>query len=311
MLLRIAGMPPDCATILRFCTHIDARLPRASPPWVPECVGCACMPAMMGGIPPALPTRAWLASLLHARSPRARPHCCCTLALDTCIAMPWMMASMPPSVAILFWFSWLPHTSLRMHPHASSTIPACPGKLRSASTMSRGPLPLAILFLLASLRARFLSAQQQYWRHSWWLLCFSMAAMMGVMPSICAILTWLSSWQLKLPRARAHFCWHPALSAKRFIAAIVTWMPPHCPTRCCTAELLHARSPSASAPCWLTLMREGCVFIPATMASMPPSAMILFWWSALPHDSLPSVWQASSTMPLCPGLFLSACTTSL
>jgi hypothetical protein len=42
---------------------------------VPECVGCACMPAIMGGMPPARPTRAWFASLLHARSPRARPHC--------------------------------------------------------------------------------------------------------------------------------------------------------------------------------------------------------------------------------------------
>ena len=38
----------------------DARLPMARPPCVPECVGCACIPEMMGGIPPTRPMRACL-----------------------------------------------------------------------------------------------------------------------------------------------------------------------------------------------------------------------------------------------------------
>mmetsp|Transcript_12497 Transcript_12497/g.29954 ORF Transcript_12497/g.29954 Transcript_12497/m.29954 type:complete len:492 (-) Transcript_12497:641-2116(-) len=163
-------------------------------------------------------------------------------------------------------------------------------------------------FLFASLSDRFLSAQQQYWRHSWWFECFSIAAMTGVIPSNCAIFTWLSSWQAKLPRARAHFCWHPAFSTKRFMAAIVTWMPPPWPMRCWTPELLQARSPRASAPCCDTLSREGCDFIPATIPSTPPSPAILFWCSWLPQASLPSVWHASSTIPEWMWLFLSACT---
>mmetsp|Transcript_29057 Transcript_29057/g.61038 ORF Transcript_29057/g.61038 Transcript_29057/m.61038 type:complete len:469 (+) Transcript_29057:443-1849(+) len=310
MLRRMAGTPPAAAMARRLATQSDARLPSASPPCVPECVGCACMPAMMGGMAPARPARAWFASLLHARSPSASPHCCWTEALPRCIAMPAMMASMPPSAATRFWFSALPQTSLRMQPHASSTMPACPGYPRSASTISRGPRPPATRFLFASLSARFLSAQQQYCRHSWCPPCRSIAAMIGVIPSSCAIFTWLSSWQARLPRARAHFCWHPALSANRFIAAITAWIPPHWPTRCWTALLLQARSPRARAPCCDTLMRDGCAFIPATIASTPPSAAILPWWSALPQASLPSIWQASSTMPECPELFLSACTTS-
>mmetsp|Transcript_63523 Transcript_63523/g.145526 ORF Transcript_63523/g.145526 Transcript_63523/m.145526 type:complete len:324 (-) Transcript_63523:754-1725(-) len=93
------------------------------------------------------------------------------------------------------------------------------------------------------------------------------------------------------------------------MAAIVALIPPHCPTRCCTAGLLHAKSPSASAPCCDTLSREGCAFMPATIASMPPSAAMLFWCSALPHASFPSVWHASSTIPECPTFAFSAATT--
>ncbi len=51
------------------------------------------------------------------------------------------------------------HTYTGSYPQASSTMPACPGKLRRASTIKRGPLPLAMRFLLASFSARFLSAQ--------------------------------------------------------------------------------------------------------------------------------------------------------
>ena len=46
-----AGRGPACATSLRFATQSEARFPSASPPCVPECVGWACIPAMMGPIP--------------------------------------------------------------------------------------------------------------------------------------------------------------------------------------------------------------------------------------------------------------------
>ena len=135
---------PACAISLRFAVHREARLPSASPPWVPECVGCACIPAMMGECHPH--ANSLLIALITPRKVAQREAALLLhRALGTCIVMPLMIASMPPSIAMRFWFSALPHTSLRMHPHASSTMPAC--QVTRASTMRRGARPDEMRFV--------------------------------------------------------------------------------------------------------------------------------------------------------------------